>query len=867
MLQEPSNIRVKDGKKETDECKPQRYLRKALAIAENFKYKYHLEQRVSSELARRRELCKLQRLEDSTLIDSIERELKKLVKIGYSGSDPYAASDRQSDASIITHKPTVQITANDVKHWAWAPEPFVGNDGEGVDESQTQRRLRKAVTVAEKFKNKYHLEQQVSSELARECDNFNRQRKEDREIIDSMEIELRRLVRLGYKGIGPVTARSTTSSTPAAALSPSKMTIAHFSDTNSIATIADDRAGVSVGTLDKHFSLSRISAKCLHEDKDGCVIKSEWNQEIDVNSTSGRLMGIEMYNEREVQTRTDKENEDGIGLQEERNMNRGMWKESDIAFSEEYMEVKGTEKWKVSKEEKEKERMMEQAKLIEEEREREMEMIREKSEEVQREKERVTAIAIERVNEIERLKLEERINEREKAAEIKRMREKEKERARERERERESLIEHEREREKAAEVERMREKEKERVMEQAKLMEEEREREMEMIREKSVEIQREKERVTAIAIERVNEIERLKLEERINEREKAAEIKRMREKEKERERERERESLIEHEREREKAAEVERMREKEKEKERVMEQAKLIEEEREREMEMIRGKENAIERERERGEAAEVEMMREKEKERARGREREKESVIERERESEKAAEVERIREKEKERAMEQAKLVVEEREREMGREIVTMKCVESGEELESYQERVEEWHRRSQEQHQSNRPKVLPSSLKIITSANDPKTGATTSIPLPLQPPFDVAKYDSKDSQGKVGVNNERVEERHDSQTVKSVYEEKSVVQGQPSFSSSVPSETILQPVTRPVLSVTVAAAVAADGDHSRPLATAIRRDPVPKLFEHFMVVGASFEVRIDLLEYSETQALRNPASLLLRM
>ena len=655
MLQEPSNIRVKDGKKETDECKPQRYLRKALAIAENFKYKYHLEQRVSSELARRRELCKLQRLEDSTLIDSIERELKKLVKIGYSGSDPYAASDRQSDASIITHKPTVQITANDVKHWAWAPEPFVGNDGEGVDESQTQRRLRKAVTVAEKFKNKYHLEQQVSSELARECDNFNRQRKEDREIIDSMEIELRRLVRLGYKGIGPVTARSTTSSTPAAALSPSKMTIAHFSDTNSIATIADDRAGVSVGTLDKHFSLSRISAKCLHEDKDGCVIKSEWNQEIDVNSTSGRLMGIEMYNEREVQTRTDKENEDGIGLQEERNMNRGMWKESDIAFSEEYMEVKGTEKWKVSKEEKEKERMMEQAKLIEEEREREMEM--------------------------------------------------------------------------------------------------------------------------------------------------------------------------------------------------------------------IRGKENAIERERERGEAAEVEMMREKEKERARGREREKESVIERERESEKAAEVERIREKEKERAMEQAKLVEEEREREMGREIVTMKCVESGEELESYQERVEEWHRRSQEQHQSNRPKVLPSSLKIITSANDPKTGATTSIPLPLQPPFDVAKYDSKDSQGKVGVNNERVEERHDSQTVKSVYEEKSVVQGQPSSSSSVPSETILQPVTRPVLSVTVAAAVAADGDHSRPLATAIRRDPVPKLFEHFMVVGASFEVRIDLLEYSETQALRNPASLLLRM
>ena len=835
MLQEPSNIRVKDGKKETDECKPQRYLRKALAIAENFKYKYHLEQRVSSELARRRELCKLQRLEDSTLIDSIERELKKLVKIGYSGSDPYAASDRQSDASIITHKPTVQITANDVKHWAWAPEPFVGNDGEGVDESQTQRRLRKAVTVAEKFKNKYHLEQQVSSELARECDNFNRQRKEDREIIDSMEIELRRLVRLGYKGIGPVTARSTTSSTPAAALSPSKMTIAHFSDTNSIATIADDRAGVSVGTLDKHFSLSRISAKCLHEDKDGCVIKSEWNQEIDVNSTSGRLMGIEMYNEREVQTRTDKENEDGIGLQEERNMNRGMWKESDIAFSEEYMEVKGTEKWKVSKEEKEKERMMEQAKLIEEEeeREREMEMIREKSVEIQREKERVTAIAIERVNEIERLKLEERINEREKAAEIKRMREKE--------------------------------KEKERMMEQAKLVEEEREREM--IREKSVEIQREKERVTAIAIERVNEIERMKLEERINEREKAAEIKRMREKEKERERERETESLIEHEREREKAAEVERMREKEKEKERVMEQAKLIEEEREREMEMIRGKENAIERERERGEAAEVEMMREKEKERARGREREKESVIERERESEKAAEVERIREKEKERAMEQAKLVEEEREREMGREIVTMKCVESGEELESYQERVEEWHRRSQEQHQSNRPKVLPSSLKIITSANDPKTGATTSIPLPLQPPFDVAKYDSKDSQGKVGVNNERVEERHDSQTVKSVYEEKSVVQGQPSSSSSVPSETILQPVTRPVLSVTVAAAVAADGDHSRPLATAIRRDPVPKLFEHFMVVGASFEVRIDLLEYSETQALRNPASLLLRM
>jgi hypothetical protein len=61
------------------------------------------------------------------------------------------------------------------------------------EDFQTRRRLRKALALAERFKQKYHLEQQVSSELARRCDDLKTQAKADKALIDEMRIEIRKL--------------------------------------------------------------------------------------------------------------------------------------------------------------------------------------------------------------------------------------------------------------------------------------------------------------------------------------------------------------------------------------------------------------------------------------------------------------------------------------------------------------------------------------------------------------------------------------------------------------------------------------------------------------------------------------------------
>ena len=58
------------------------------------------------------------------------------------------------------------------------------------DDFQASRRLRKALTLAERFKQKYHLEQQVSSELARRCDELKQQARVDRTLIDQMKLEI-----------------------------------------------------------------------------------------------------------------------------------------------------------------------------------------------------------------------------------------------------------------------------------------------------------------------------------------------------------------------------------------------------------------------------------------------------------------------------------------------------------------------------------------------------------------------------------------------------------------------------------------------------------------------------------------------------
>lgn len=79
------------------------------------------------------------------------------------------------------------------------PSQFKGGEDqqEGAarerEDFQTRRRLRKALALAERFKHKYHLEQQVSSELARRCDELKTQRKSDLALVDRLTEDINRL--------------------------------------------------------------------------------------------------------------------------------------------------------------------------------------------------------------------------------------------------------------------------------------------------------------------------------------------------------------------------------------------------------------------------------------------------------------------------------------------------------------------------------------------------------------------------------------------------------------------------------------------------------------------------------------------------
>ena len=74
-----------------------------------------------------------------------------------------------------------------------SPDAQIECNGNETEETQARRRLRKALVVAEKFKQKYLVEQQVSSELARRCDELKAQSRRDRTLICEMEIEILRL--------------------------------------------------------------------------------------------------------------------------------------------------------------------------------------------------------------------------------------------------------------------------------------------------------------------------------------------------------------------------------------------------------------------------------------------------------------------------------------------------------------------------------------------------------------------------------------------------------------------------------------------------------------------------------------------------
>lgn len=83
---------------------------------------------------------------------------------------------------------------NDVEpsHFEINEDLHVSADRERED-FQTRRRLRKALALAERFKHKYHLEQQVSSELARRCDELKTQRKCDLALVDQLNEEIKKL--------------------------------------------------------------------------------------------------------------------------------------------------------------------------------------------------------------------------------------------------------------------------------------------------------------------------------------------------------------------------------------------------------------------------------------------------------------------------------------------------------------------------------------------------------------------------------------------------------------------------------------------------------------------------------------------------
>ena len=296
MYEESAEAQVEDGRRGTYESQSQRHLREALAAAEKFKYKFQLEQQVSSELARRCDECRQIHTDDMALINKLERELEKLVKIGYNGSDTLSVTIRRNDASIVCTGLIAKVPYDYSTRRESLLKAISENDSVRVNESQPQRRLRKAVAVVEKFKFKYCQEKKISAELARECDNLMIKHSEDRVVIDSIEKELKRLIRLGYKGIGPVTAHSSAISTPSRASSLSKKMITRSSDSSSATTDTDISADVSVDDS------GELSKKCNQIENDSERIY-DCNLRIESKTTNGRFLNVESYIEGNNETK------------------------------------------------------------------------------------------------------------------------------------------------------------------------------------------------------------------------------------------------------------------------------------------------------------------------------------------------------------------------------------------------------------------------------------------------------------------------------------------------------------------------------------------------------------------------------------
>ena len=829
MHEESAEAKVEEGRSGTDESQSQRYLREALAAAEKFKYKFHLEQQVSLELARRYDECRQKHTDDRALINKMEKELEKLVKIGYHGRYPLSVTNIRTDASIELIEKISLVPYDYSTHRDSLPKSISGNDNVRVDESQPQRRLRKAVAVVDRFKFKYCQEKTISSELARECDNLKIKHNEDRVLIDSIERELKRLIRLGYKGVGPVTAHSSALSTPGQASSPQKRMMARSSDSSSATTDTDISADASVGDSGELLSLSSITTKRWNEIEDDSKISYECNKRIESEAKTGRFLDMEACirnNEieihSEIQERIGKEKIEFLDLHEKIYETRDIGYEIESALLMKRREALTTNKGEGL--ESELFGVENIKKATEARNSKETERLKEIQHEIKIERE--TTMIAERLREIEMERLKEI------QCEIERENLRETERLRE--------IQHEIERENAINAVRLKEIESEiergnvRVAKRLKEIHHEIERdnvkemvESERLKEIEIEVEREnamkaewlKEIEYKIEIENAIKFDRLKEIQYEIDRDNAMKAERLKEIERENVKETERLEEIENE----KARERKRLEETEREAAREKERLREIEKETARETERLK----VIERET----ARETERSKEIEGERERLKEIERETEKLKEIERENAKETEKLKEIERENARETEKL----RKIHMINQTDIMR---SEDVLKEVQHRLEQM--------------TMPQLTPVITDGtiNIPKDTVATSTLLSSsvpRPPFEVTVNHSEvedritgaDEKGRRKVRNIEVLEEEEFEAPRLL-----------SSSKCSQSQHTIRPTAIAAATATPSVDIInRDGvpsSISRPPAISVQKEPPPiKLFEHFLVVGASHQVR----------------------
>ena len=778
MHEESAEAQVEDGSRGTYESQSQRYLREALAAAEKFKYKFELEQQVSSELARRCDECRQIHTDDMALINKLERELEKLVKIGYNGSDTLSVKIRRNDASIVCTGLIARVPYDYLTHRESFLKAISENDSVRVNESQPQRRLRKAVAVVEKFKFKYCQEKKISAELARECDNLMIKHIEDRVVIDSIEKELKRLIRLGYKGIGPVTAHSSAVSTPSQASSPSKKMITRSSDSSSTTTDTDISADVSVGDSGELLSMPSTRAKKYDQIQNDFEITYDCNLRIESKTKNGRFLNVESCIEGNNETKNHPEIRERMRkeINEFADLPEVMHEMRDIG------------------DEIEKEFLMRRRKELISNRKEVLESNILRMKDTKKENESTNGEGIERLKEIQ--------NERERETAMKSemleaMGYKNERKLAKEEIERERLKEIEIEREIAMKTERLKAIERENAME------------TERLKKIGRDNARETERLKAIERDNMREMERLKAIERHNmmETERLKAIERDNMMETERLKAIERDNMMETERlkaiERDNMMETERLKAIERDNMMETERLKAIESDNARETERLRG----IERD----------NMRE----------------------------IERLKDRERDNMMEM--------ERFKETHMMNQTEILSGVQLQMEQITAQ------------FTPVILAATTNISKDTVATSTFLSSMVP---RSPFAATESHAKAEDG-ISDLNESGRQRQKVRNIEIMEEEVFVAPQFASSSACSQSQPTLRPIAAPVAAVTSSVDII-NGDRgpdfiSRPPALSVRKEPPIKLFEHFLMVGASPQVRPNLLVTCISCAVLDPLILVM--